>query len=132
MMKVVFELAAYECFRDAPDCLSATLLAAQRPADVVFVMTLDWVHLADDLRQFRGMKDAVFICVTAYELPFAKPIAARAGFHHCLIKPVQIDGLLDLLEKICSAKKRALPADLPTIVDARTETKRGERSGFAF
>jgi PAS domain S-box-containing protein len=82
---------------DAPQALE---LAASRPFDAALLdiglPIIDGYELAQRLRALDNLRDARLIAVTGYGQPADKQRAIAAGFHHHLVKPVDL-GLLETL-----------------------------------
>jgi len=57
---------------------------------------LDGYEVARALRDEPGFEDCFLVAVTGYEDDDAQ--AARAGFHRCIIKPIEIEALTTLID----------------------------------
>jgi PAS domain S-box-containing protein len=92
---------------DAPQALE---LAASRPFDAALLdiglPVIDGYELAQRLRTLDNLRDARLIAVTGYGQPADKKRALDAGFHHHLVKPVD----LRALERLVTSPSEAPPS----------------------
>jgi CheY-like chemotaxis protein len=83
---------------DAPQALR---LAAARSFDAALLdiglPVIDGYELAQRLRELDNLRDARLIAVTGYGQPADKQRALAAGFHHHLVKPVDLQALETLV-----------------------------------
>jgi CheY-like chemotaxis protein len=95
---------------DAPQALK---LAASGSFDAALLdiglPVIDGYELAQRLRALDTLRDARLIAVTGYGQPADKQRALAAGFHHHLVKPVD----LRLLETLVTNPGEAPPASSP-------------------
>ncbi len=85
---------------DGRSALEAALI--DRPEIVLLDIGLpgmDGYELASALRRDRRLEDALLIAITGYGQDEDRRRSAEAGFNHHLVKPVDVDALLDLLAK---------------------------------
>jgi signal transduction histidine kinase/CheY-like chemotaxis protein len=79
------------------------LVRAERP-DVIIsdigMPKMDGYQFAQCLREEPGLKDTVLVALTGYGQEDDERRAREAGFDHYLVKPVALDELQDLLEKL--------------------------------
>ncbi len=61
--------------------------------------SLDGYQLAGLIRQDEHLKDAVLIAITGYGEETDRRRSLEAGFDHHLIKPIDLDALLPLLDR---------------------------------
>jgi PAS domain S-box-containing protein len=66
---------------------------------------IDGYDLVRRLKANPQTADALFIALTGYGQPQDRAFSAAAGFDHHLLKPVNIDGILNLLAQYKPAKK---------------------------
>jgi CheY-like chemotaxis protein len=92
---------------DAPQALE---LAASREFDAALLdiglPVIDGYELAQRLRGLDNLRDARLIAVTGYGQPADKQRALAAGFHHHLVKPVD----LRMLETLVTSSGDAPPS----------------------
>lgn len=79
----------------------AALAVAQQFAPDAFLLDLglpgiDGFQLAADLRR-DGFERALFVAISGYAQPADRAHSRRAGFHHHLTKPVEMDRILEVL-----------------------------------
>jgi PAS domain S-box-containing protein len=85
---------------DGRSALEAALL--DQPEIVLLDIGLpgmDGYELASTLRRDRHLEDALLIAITGYGQDEDRRRSTEAGFDHHLVKPVDIDALLDLLAR---------------------------------
>ena len=58
---------------------------------------MDGYETAIQLRRLPGLEDALVVAVTGYSLETGRPGAKQAGFDHFLTKPVQFEGVRQLI-----------------------------------
>jgi CheY-like chemotaxis protein len=68
---------------------------------------MDGCDLARRLRQWPGLEDLTLIALTGWGQDSDRARFASAGFDHHLLKPVDADALLDLLQRAPGAGRRA-------------------------
>lgn len=71
---------------------------------------MDGYELARRLRQLPGLRQAMLVAVTGYGQSDDRAQSRLAGFDHHLVKPVQIDALLQLLEQHARVGTQAVAA----------------------
>jgi PAS domain S-box-containing protein len=72
---------------------------------------LDGYQLAGLIRQDEHLKDAVLIAITGYGQETDRRRSLEAGFDHHLIKPIDFDALLPLLDRLLDRAERSSSAD---------------------
>jgi two-component system CheB/CheR fusion protein len=85
---------------DGRSALEAALI--DRPAIVLLDIGLpgmDGYELAATLRRDRRLEHALLIAITGYGQDEDRRRSAEAGFNHHLVKPVDVDALLELLAR---------------------------------
>ena len=87
--------------RDAHDALTALRVAAEFLPDYALVdiglPVMDGYELASQLREIPGLASLQLVALTGYGQESDRRRALDAGFHHYLVKPVNIDDIEGLL-----------------------------------
>jgi CheY-like chemotaxis protein len=100
-LALVLNLWCYEV-RTAADGASALEAARMFLPDVVLMDVgmpgLDGWEAARRLREEAGMRDSLFVALTGFGLDADRRRSCEAGFDHHLVKPVEPEMLLRLLE----------------------------------
>ena len=83
--------------RVAHDAPTALRVAAEFAPNVAFLdiglPVMDGYELASHLRDLPGLQDVRLIALTGYGQESDRQRSREAGFHHHLVKPVDIDSL---------------------------------------
>jgi CheY-like chemotaxis protein len=100
-LALVLNLWCYEV-RTARNGANALEAGREFVPDVVLMdlgmPEMDGWEAAQRLREEPGMRDALFVAVTGFGLEGDRRRSAEAGFDHHLVKPVEPEVLLGLLE----------------------------------
>jgi CheY-like chemotaxis protein len=87
--------------RVAHDALTALRVAAEFLPDCavldIGLPVMDGYELASQLREIRGLASLQLVALTGYGQESDRRRALGAGFHHYLVKPVNIDDIEGLL-----------------------------------
>jgi CheY-like chemotaxis protein len=100
-LALVLNLWCYEV-RTAPNGVNALEAGREFVPDVVLMDLgmpgMDGWEAARRLREEPGMREALFVAVTGFGLEGDRRHSVEAGFDHHLVKPVEPEVLLGLLE----------------------------------
>jgi CheY-like chemotaxis protein len=81
----------------AHDAPTALRMAAELPPDIAFLdlglPVMDGYELAVHLREMPGLAGLQLIAVTGYGQESDRQRTREAGFHHHLVKPVNMDAI---------------------------------------
>lgn len=107
LMSEALGLLGYECHvaHDGPSAL--TLAADVRPTIAILdigLPVMDGYELAQRFRAMPELSGIKLIAVTGYGQRSDRERGARAGFHEHLVKPIAIQGLESVLERLRSSK----------------------------
>ena len=102
MLCELLQLSGYQC-RTAPDGAVALKLIEEVHPDIaildVGLPEMNGYELARRVREFRRKGDLCLIALTGYGQPSDRALSAEAGFDAHLVKPIQVEQLLALLER---------------------------------
>ena len=103
MLCELLQMSGYHC-RTAANGAEALKVIEEVHPDIaimdVGLPEMDGYELARRVRQFRQKGDLCLIALTGYGQPSDRAQSAEAGFDAHLVKPIQVDQLLSLLERL--------------------------------
>jgi len=103
MLCELLQLSGYQCRTAASGPAALKLIEEVHPDIAVMDVGLpemDGYELARRVRQFRKKGDLCLIALTGYGQPSDRALSAEAGFDAHLVKPIQVEQLLSLLERL--------------------------------
>ena len=125
MVRSLFRILVVDDDRDTADSLAMLLTISGHPANPAYdaasalrvarqscpyLVFLDLAmpgvsgfRLAKQLRGLPGMEDAVFVCITGYAGPDYQEAARQVGFTHFLVKPIDPQEVVRLVDDIMDA-----------------------------
>ena len=122
-MEMLLELLGHRV-RIAHDGVAALDAARAMVPDLMLVDIglpgMDGYEVARHVREDRRLDDVVLVALTGYGRHEDKQRAVAAGFDHHLVKPIDADGLGDLIRGLAGRRKKRR-AGLPA-VEARRAT----------
>ena len=121
---LLLDLSGY-LVRKAYEGSTAIALAREFVPEVVLLDIglpgMDGFEVAKHLREARLGPDATFVAVTGYAEPALLHQSQRAGFRHHLVKPVDIDELLQVLQALPASPPSQDPTSSPVANTARPD-----------
>jgi len=103
MLCELLQLSGYQC-RTAANGAAALKLIEEVHPDIaildVGLPEMNGYELARRVREFRRKGDLCLIALTGYGQPSDRALSAEAGFDAHLVKPIQVEQLLKLLERL--------------------------------
>ncbi len=95
--------------------------AAYRPQIVLLDLGMSAMDGLEVARRFLARPEfwhVVLIALTGYTDQQSRTLAREAGFHHYLVKPVELGHLKELLADYFGAERRAAPIRIGTMAGA--------------
>ena len=103
MLCELLQLSGYDCHAAGSGTTALKLIEEVHPDIAIMDVGLpemDGYELARRVRQFRKKGDLCLIALTGYGQPSDRALSAEAGFDAHLVKPIQVEHLLSLLERL--------------------------------
>jgi two-component system CheB/CheR fusion protein len=112
MLCELLQLSGYKCRTAATGSTALKLIEEVHPDIAILDVGLpemDGYELARRVRQFRKKGDLCLVALTGYGQPSDRALSAQAGFDAHLVKPIQMEHLLSLLERLRAPATVATP-----------------------
>jgi len=103
MLCELLQLSGYQCRTAANGAVALKLIEEVHPDIAILDVGLPEMNgyeLARRVREFRRKGDLCLIALTGYGQPSDRALSAEAGFDAHLVKPIQVEQLLALLERL--------------------------------
>jgi two-component system CheB/CheR fusion protein len=103
MLCELLQLSGYQCRTAANGAVALKLIEEVHPDIAILDVGLPEMNgyeLARRVREFRQKGDLCLIALTGYGQPSDRALSAEAGFDAHLVKPIQVEQLLALLQRL--------------------------------